>query len=499
MKNDFSQPQRLSLAGIVMMFAATFKDIIKIFFIPIILYLTKAKQANILYVVLAFFVLTIIILLIAYFKYLKFTFYIHQQEFILNEGIFSKTQLTIQLHKIQQVNINQTLLQKIFKVYSLQIDTAGTAKNEVNIKAITEQAAYSLKEHLLYKKDNLIETKAIAEITTPKSETTFLKISANTLLKVGITSNYDQTLALILLFVFSVYDRVKDFLKIFKNYEEDVTAVVNKGFTLFSASILFAIIIFTVLVVNIIRTFVKYFEFEISKHKNSLSISSGLFAKKTTLINPNKVQIVSYSQNYFQKKLNLLNMSLKHANGNEAENGKSRSKNNLEIPGCNPKEKDELLTLILGEISEKTTLFIPNYRFLNLPIFFTAVLPVGVFLILGFNLPVLKPYFILAVLYFIVVAAMLYRSLTKHRLAVNQQIIIKKSGIWDIKNQLIFPNKIQGITTFQYPWHKKVNIGHITLYTAAGTINFKYGNYTQIKLLANYWLYQVQTSTKDWM
>ncbi|WP_449435354.1 PH domain-containing protein [Pedobacter steynii] len=44
-----------------------------------------------------------------------------KQEFIINSGIFSKTSLTIQLNKIQQVNINQNLLQQVVGVYSLKL------------------------------------------------------------------------------------------------------------------------------------------------------------------------------------------------------------------------------------------------------------------------------------------------------------------------------------------------------------------------------------------
>ena len=77
--------------------------------------------------------------------------------------------------------------------------------------------------------------------------------------------------------------------------------------------------------------------------------------------------------------------------------------------------------------------------------------------------------------------------------------IIKKSGIWDITHEIILPQKIQAITTFQYPWHKSVDVGHVNLHTAAGIIHFKYGNYTEIKQLVNYWLYQIESGSKEWM
>jgi putative membrane protein len=51
------------------------------------------------------------------------------EEFIINEGIFNKTK-TIQLNRIQQVNINQSLIQRLVGVYELDVDTAGSAKKK---------------------------------------------------------------------------------------------------------------------------------------------------------------------------------------------------------------------------------------------------------------------------------------------------------------------------------------------------------------------------------
>jgi len=84
-------------------------------------------------------------------------------------------------------------------------------------------------------------------------------------------------------------------------------------------------------------------------------------------------------------------------------------------------------------------------------------------------------------------------------LFVSQDYIMKRHGIWDIDHQILLPYKIQAITIKQMLWHKAANIGHITCHTAAGDISFKFGNYDTLKNLMNYWLYQVESSEKDWM
>ena len=57
-----------------------------------------------------------------------------------------------------------------------------------------------------------------------------------------------------------------------------------------------------------------------------------------------KVQIVKVSENYFQRKLNVLEIKIRQAISDE----KKDSKSLIEIPGCNTAERDEILKLLLS-------------------------------------------------------------------------------------------------------------------------------------------------------
>jgi putative membrane protein len=92
-----------------------------------------------------------------------------------------------------------------------------------------------------------------------------------------------------------------------------------------------------------------------------------------------------------------------------------------------------------------------------------------------------------------------YFKFSNNRLFINNDFIIKQSGAWDIKKEIIEPSKIQAISTSQLFWHKKLNIGSITLHTAGGDIAFQLGDYTQLKQYINRWLYEIETSDSNWM
>ncbi|WP_343522218.1 PH domain-containing protein [Pedobacter sp.] len=501
MDNDFSKPQRESAFGIIIMGAHTLVKIVKASFFLFILAFVKMSGTSFIYLITGVLAILFISFIFAYLWYLKFTFFLdkEKQEFVVNKGIFNRDQVIIQLDKIQQVNINQNILQKIIGVYGLKIDTAGAHGEEVSIRAIDETTAYNLQAHLLNRKAVGGEQPEAVRENNHTEETPFLKISGLTLLKVGLTSNYGQSLALLAAFFYTVIYEGRQLLDAFKINRDEIQSTVTGMLTIVTVFILIACLLIVLLIINLVRTFYKYFELQIMQHKDALLLSSGLIAKKNTLISPNKVQVTKYSQNYFQKKMNMLNMSLRQAHFGQNKKGHEMQGNTLEIPGCNVTERDELLKMILSKAPLKGKTFIPDWRFLNLPIFFKLVLPVSIFLILAFNIPAVKPFIGAAFAYFTTGVLMIYISYRRHRISVNQDFIIKTSGIWDISNEIIQPNKIQAITTFQYPWHKGVDVGHLSLHTAAGQIHFKYGNYTEIKRLVNYWLYQVEHDNKSWM
>ncbi|RYF67729.1 MAG: hypothetical protein EOO39_20705, partial [Cytophagaceae bacterium] len=196
-----------------------------------------------------------------------------KQEFIINDGVLSKTSLTIQLNKIQQVNIKQSLIQQLIGVYSLEIDTAGSEKKEGSIKAIDHATATLLKQKLL-SRDASIITNSDEIQASP-----FLKLSNNTLLKVGLTSNYGRSILLLAGFVLALFQMIHDYRKAYEDDAERINIAVKSSITLVSLCVFAGLVLLVLLATNIIRTFVKYYNFEIVKQKNALAISAGLFTK----------------------------------------------------------------------------------------------------------------------------------------------------------------------------------------------------------------------------
>lgn len=501
MTASFNQPQRQSKVGILVMFFYSLQKLVRVFFPLLVLFYVKSENLNLFYIIPGLVTGTGLLAVLAYFQYLNFTFYIDEvnEEFIISEGIFNKTKTAIQLEKIQQVNINQSLIQKIIGVYALEVDTAGSAKKEASIKAVSHQLALALKARLLDNEKRTIQEETAEldiEQVVVEEQKPFIKVSLLTLLKIGITSNYIRSLGLLFLFYSYVQENLRTFFETDYLDGSQLDDLFATQSILKGVLIAGVVLITVVLLVNIVRTVVKFFDFTISKQKGSLLLSYGLFNTKGTIIKPEKVQITTITRNFFQRKMDILEIKIQQASSGELE----AKKDVTEIPGCSESEKNEILKLIFNQVPQKGVMMKPNWRRLGFSIFLGIVIPLSLYLGFGTYLePLAFNYAFGAVGYTIFVGIILFLSYRNNRLFVNDDYIIIQSGAWDVDNRIIEIGKIQALTTSQLFWHKGPNIGSLTIHTAGGDVHFSLGNFTMVKEYVNLWLYSIETKNINWM
>ncbi|WP_449435336.1 hypothetical protein [Pedobacter steynii] len=114
-----------------------------------------------------------------------------------------------------------------------------------------------------------------------KSAPPLLKLSTNTLLKIGITTNYGASLLLLTGFIFGAFQLFKDYTDALDIEREQFTKMFSQGITIFSLCFLVAFSLIIILATNIIRTFIKYFNFKIIKQKGHLQLALACLHTKT--------------------------------------------------------------------------------------------------------------------------------------------------------------------------------------------------------------------------
>ncbi|NJM80581.1 MAG: PH domain-containing protein [Flavobacterium sp.] len=494
---DFSIPQRQSLIGVVVLFTNTAQKSIRALFPLVLIFLFKKEEYNQLFVygIIAMFVLLIAV--IAFLRYWFFKFYIDKelQEFVIESGVFNKTKTTIQLHKIQKVDINQSLIQRIFNVHKLEIDTAGSSKKEASINAISQEMALDLKSRLIQNAQSF-NSNVTSENFLEDKPKNFITIGLSSLFKIGLTANYVASFAYLVLFFSTISDNLRQIGK--ESLIDENIDKLNQFPLMKVLLVFFGLIILLILAINLVSTIIKYFNFTIKKNDNTFVLSYGLINLKNTIINPEKVQIVKLSQNYFQKKLNVNTIEIKQASSDE---GRQKNKDKTKIPGCTNEEKIAILKLIINQLPKQESVLVPNIRKLLLSLFFYILIPIGIgltFNSISNRLNIIEST-VLTLLYVILVGTINWFSYKNYKLFPSKEFIVKQSGAWDIDKEIIEPHKIQAIKASQFFGKNTLNIGSVILYTAGGSVSFSTANYKEIKALVNYWLYQVEVSEKNWM
>lgn len=501
----FNQPQRQSPVGIIVMFFDTLQQYARALWPVLVVWALRADRLAWLWVLLTIGSALLLTALTAYLKYRNFTFFIDEEarEFVLTEGVLNKTRTSIGFKKIQQVNISQSLLQRLIGVHALEIDTAGTGKSEAKIKAVSHEMALALKQRLIEgqqteTQEEVSETDGTTATSEPlqNQQAPVLTIGLATLAKVGLTSNYVRSLGVLVAFFFTVYE---NFLRLSNQGYVSSDAVENyisRGLAVKSLLFLLLFLFGVILLVNLVRTVTRYFGYEIKKDRGSLLLSFGLFNTKSTVLRPERVQTIAITQNYFQKKLNLSEFKIKQAGSSTEESKKSA----VEIPGCNAIERDAILELLLGFLPQNGHEIKPNFRKLVFAIFLSIVLPLGVFFTIASQAQEnLMQWAYVAPFYTVFVLILLYFGFRNYRLFVTNNVIIKQSGAWDITREILTPGKIQALSVSQLFWHKSVNIGYLTIHTAAGDVRFELGDFTVIQHYVNLWLYDMERGDGNWM
>ena len=491
----FSVEQKQSKVGMVVIFFDKFISIVKNYAIFLIIPMWKDFDLILLIILILLIALFTAALTVIEFKYFTFQFDFNKNDFIVKKGFLKKTKLSVPLNKIQQINLNQNFIHKFLNLYEIQMDTAGSDSKEVSIKAVKEDIAFEIKDFTDFLKEKNID------IDLEKSnESKSLEIDFYTLIKTGLTSRYFQTLGFIIALFFGALEYL-DALGI--NFIPSFSCFIKNGNFGFIAILVYTILIFlAVFATNLISTIIKFYKFSASKTNNNLSVSYGLISTKTILMNPNKVQVFSFTQNWIQKKIDLCNIIIYQASSNmNISSDKSKEGSKVNIPGANSSDKKTIFEFIYKSFDDNEFIIKPNIRKFSVNFFLIGVIPSILFFGINHFFELLSSlnYIMIQTIYLAVILFVSYRLYKNNIMSVSKNFIKVQSGFWDITTKIIEIHKIQSIVIDQEIWYKKLNLANLTLCTAGGMIRFSYMDYFILRKITDNFLFKVEVSNKSWM
>ncbi|WP_298894656.1 PH domain-containing protein [uncultured Psychroserpens sp.] len=496
--SDFSQPARQSAKGIIIIFGFnTFKFFKKFFvlFLALGLSLMKKKTFASLsptIIILIVAGILIVLLLFAILKYLNFRFHISKDDFHLSTGIFNKDNTIIPKSKIQNVYVKQNFLQQLINVVSLNIETAGDNKSEIEISALDKSTALLLKKELFNKN----EANADSDSTlVNEQKTVFFKVSPKRLLLEGVSQNHLKSFAIIASFVFGLYYEFKDYIKDLKIRERIEGVIQLDEATLFGIFLtnLFIVVLAILfsLVFSVIKTFITNFNLQVVENQKTIEINKGLFNKISLSLTPSRIQNIVIKTNRLKQYFGLHTMSVKQAMVN------AKQKKNFVIIALEKNQVNHLIDKLLENYTSHLEAYKPAYyykRILGLDMLITAVIANGIaHLIFGSNVwwinLILVP---LAILY-------VYYGFKKAYYKIDDEFVTIGGGVIDTTTNILEIHKIQAVKLKQTIFQKRRQITSVIISTASKSVKIPYIKESEAKSIYDFLLYKVESQDKDWM
>ncbi|WP_236017093.1 PH domain-containing protein [Siminovitchia sp. FSL H7-0308] len=310
-----SEPKRLHPITIFYEIMSALKELI----IPFILFVIIGNSGDDSFwnkVPLFIFILLIVAMIVSGFiKWLRFTYWLEDQELRITQGLFVRKKRYIPFERIQSLDLSEGIFHRPFQLVKVKVETAASSDNkaEAELTAIHKEEAAALQKIIADAKrgknaedveEEVIE-EVVYKITTPQ-----LFFLATTSGRAGVV------ISAFLAFIFQFEDFIP-YEKVFNEMQE----LIRYG-VLFISAIVFVVLVIAWLI-SVLIAFFKYNDFTVKKVENDLIITRGLLEKRTTTVPLHRIQALKITESPIRQPFGYASVKIESAGGTVMEEDSS--------------------------------------------------------------------------------------------------------------------------------------------------------------------------------
>lgn len=394
-------------------------------------------------------ILGIILLMIVYsvITWYKTFFLIKDNTLIYQTGALQKKVLNLSIEKITTIDLGENLINKVFGTVRLKIDSGSVKSGKAEIDIVLKKSdAINISDMLHGKKVHSDEEEFGRRFCVTGFELFLTAVTKNMLLLgLGIFS--------------SMYAFLDDIFKAFNiNYSDFLTGFINAE-TILNSSII-NIIIYIIegvlivwllcIVLSIVVTFIRFYNFTIYKTKDHIKISYGLINSKSFSLPIENIQAVILKQNFIKQKFGLYTIEVSSVGyGNEAK------EEAILYPIAKKKLVIELLEEFLYDFKDLPNLEpAPKNTLINF-----IIIPCAISLLICSIATIIYSKAIITFLIMPIVIASSWMNYKNSALGFDDNILISSFGGFSKKIYQVKMKSLQSVTIKESPFQKKKSIG----------------------------------------
>ena len=428
-------------------------------------------------------------------RYLSLKYQIRDGQLTVTSGIFFRRVRTVPVERIQNIDLVQNVLHRIFGVAEVRVETASGTEPEATLRVLSLKDVEKLRS-LIFRgaaaatNDADIDGETIDQVTggvtsaagqvsgvasleQPAATEQLHRISLGMLLKAGLASNRGSVLIGVLIGLYFQFDLDRQFS--FKQLEE----LLPHGLSTFQQgliAVLGAIVVLACLrIFGIVWYILRFFGYKLTRSGNDLRISCGLFTKVSATVPRNRIQFISIHRNLFMRWMGLATIRIETAGGSsgQGEDATKSVSSRWFIPVLHDSEVAATLEQLRPGIcwSEQNFDWQPlapraGTRMLRIAIVTTVLIAAA-----GFAITIVsnaQPWGWIAGV--VALPGLIWHATKKRKskkYARSDDCVVYRSGVLTHKTGITFFEKIQTLEYSQTPFDKRWGMATLTVDTAA--------------------------------
>jgi putative membrane protein len=495
---DFREPRRQSYSAILFFIYRFFKIVVRQIWPILLAFLFGREQTKTIFLYIIIFI-SVIIFIFSVIAFFRYYFYLKDGELIVQKGVFQRSVTNIPFERIQTINFEQSILHQMFNVVKLEIDTAGSKGNEFSFAALDKNMASALREKILKGKSLIKAEEGFdAEEADPDrfqatAETLVMKLGITELLKLGLGQNHLRSFLLIIAFFSWIMQQLNE---IGMDADEMMGDIDPE--TLFMGKVavitLAILAIIVSLLISLIRTILRFYDFKLLRTSDGFKIQSGLLNRRQIAAKDHKIQIVSWSDNPLKRLIGIYDVHLKQASSVAVQNRKS-----IVIPGC---EKDNLQKIKSYYFDEREWSDLISFgihpKYIYRRFLYSGVIPFLILFAVLFYFTTLE-WALVSIIWLPLIFLAIRIRHKKWQVSINRHLLYLKSGLFGNYHKTIKLYKIQNLSLDQSLYHRFNQLCNLTIYSASGKMTIPYLPLDLGQEFMDYLLYKIEVDHRHWM
>ncbi|MFT5837723.1 MAG: putative membrane protein [Flavobacteriales bacterium] len=437
----------------------------------------------------------------------------------IRSGIFSKKHLNLPFSRVQNIKIEQPIYYRLTGHACLQLDTAGSAKNEAKLVAIKLDFAQQLKTRIQsqvpkdtidsYQNDMSADTSELVN-DSPDNQVVHEKVlnqrKLSDLVIHGITSNRIWIfLGGLAPFYDNIFDSISegltdlgiDFTQLFSLQTHSLLEV---GLYVLSLTMLIMLVLVSF---SVIGAIVSFYGYTLSKLDDKYIRRSGLFTKHEVSMGLSRLQMIVQKQDWLDVVLQRINLKFEQSNSFGKNLNSSAASSKIIVPSIKPIECQTLIDdaypgNTLSALVSNDGFAAISKRFILRNIIFVFM---PLWLIITSSTLMNDEYMMSALMsvLFLCIIALVFLRWKRWGIARDENFVYLRKGLFGIDYYCFPTYKLQQTQFKQNLLMKKRQLASVKFILASGSLVVPMVHEKLAYELIDEGLYQVESCEKSWM